>query len=226
MYKVAALLPMKANSERVKAKNFRNFNGKPLFQWVLDTLLSVESIEKIIINTDARHILLENGLSETNRILIRDRKPEICGDFVSMNLIIEDDIRAIAAETYIMTHTTNPLLSKTTIGNALQIYQDGLTKGYDSLFTANKMQTRFYKQSGEPINHDPNNLIRTQDLEPWYDENSNLYIFSSNSFKKTQARIGVKPIIYETPKIESADIDDQTDWMIAEAISKYLEKGV
>ena len=39
--KIVALLPMKANSERVVGKNFRDFNGKPLFRWILDTLLSV-----------------------------------------------------------------------------------------------------------------------------------------------------------------------------------------
>ena len=40
--RTVALLPMKANSERVKGKNFRSFNGKPLFRWMLDTLLSID----------------------------------------------------------------------------------------------------------------------------------------------------------------------------------------
>ena len=44
--KIVALLPMKANSERVKGKNFREFNGKPLFRWILDTLLAVEEIAR------------------------------------------------------------------------------------------------------------------------------------------------------------------------------------
>ena len=89
--KIVALLPMKANSERVKGKNFRDFNGKPLFRWILDTLLAVEEIDQVIINTDARAILAENGLVDSERVKIRDRKPEICGDLVSMNLILADD---------------------------------------------------------------------------------------------------------------------------------------
>ena len=52
--RVVALLPMKANSERVKGKNFKNFGGKPLFKWVLDTLISIDLIDEVIINTDAR----------------------------------------------------------------------------------------------------------------------------------------------------------------------------
>ncbi|MCE2915673.1 MAG: hypothetical protein LW768_09035, partial [Rubrivivax sp.] len=86
--KIVALLPMKANSERVVGKNFRDFNGKPLFRWILDTLLSVGDIDRVVINTDARGILAEHGLVDSDRVTIRDRKPEICGDFVSMNLVL------------------------------------------------------------------------------------------------------------------------------------------
>ena len=55
--KIVALLPMKANSERVKGKNFKIFNSKPLFRWMLDTLLAIKEIDQVIINTDAREIL-------------------------------------------------------------------------------------------------------------------------------------------------------------------------
>ena len=46
-YKTVALLPMKAHSARVKGKNFRIFAGKPLFRWILDTLISVGEIDKM-----------------------------------------------------------------------------------------------------------------------------------------------------------------------------------
>ena len=54
---------MKAHSERVKSKNFRSIAGKPLFRWVLDRLAQAPEIDRIVINTDARQILAENGLS-------------------------------------------------------------------------------------------------------------------------------------------------------------------
>lgn len=221
--KIVALLPMKANSERVKGKNFRDFNGKPLFRWILDTLLSVKEIDQVIINTDARHILLENGLSETDRIVIRDRKPEICGDFVSMNLVLADDIDNVDADVYLMTHTTNPLMSADTVRNSLKLFQEAQAKGEaDSLFTVDKFQTRFYRADCSAVNHDPDNLIRTQDLEPWFEENSNLYIFTEESFNTTHARIGKKPMMYEAPRFESIDIDDQADWDFAMVAAKYL----
>ena len=144
-HKIVALLPMKANSERVKGKNFRDFNGKPLYRWILDRLLKVEQIDQVVINTDAPAILQKSGLIENSRILIRDRKPAICGDMVSMNLIIADDIENVVADTFLMTHTTNPLLSIKTIQRALTAYQKATSNGTaDSLFSVNKIQTYIY----------------------------------------------------------------------------------
>src|SRR5690606_3570430 len=134
--RIVALLPMKANSERVKGKHFRDFCGKPLFRWILDTLLEVEEIEQVVINTDARPILAENGLVESDRIAIRDRKPEICGDHVSMNLVLADDVANVPADVYLMTHTTNPLMSADTIHGAIAAFLKAYAEGSaDSLFT-------------------------------------------------------------------------------------------
>jgi CMP-N-acetylneuraminic acid synthetase len=223
--RIVALLPMKANSERVKGKNFRDFGGKPLFKWVLDTLLSVAEIDLIVINTDARHILAQYGLIDNERILIRDRNEEICGDLISMNLIIKDDIKNIDSDIYLMTHTTNPFLSRHSVEAAIEKFQIAVkAKGADSLFTVNKVQDRFYDVDVQPINHDPANLIRTQDLDPWYQENSNLYLFSKDSFFKTGARIGANPTMLVTAPYESTDIDTPDDWELGEVMVEYYRK--
>ena len=223
MKSLVSLLPMKAHSARVSGKNFKTLGHKPLFKWILDTLVSVDEVELIVINTDAREILGENGLKDgygNGKVLVRDRREEICGDFVPMNEIIADDISAVAAQTYMMTHTTNPFLSAVTIKRCLQTYLEALRSGgADSLFTVNKIQTRFYREDGSAVNHDPQVLLRTQDLEPWFEENSNLYLFSQESFEKTQARIGSAPVMFETPPLESVDIDTPEQWELAAALA-------
>jgi CMP-N-acetylneuraminic acid synthetase len=223
--RIVALLPMKANSVRVSGKNFRDFCGKPLFRWILDTLLEVEEIDQIVINTDARHILAENGLVDTDRITIRDRKPAICGDHVSMNLVLADDLANVPADLYLMTHTTNPLMSADTIRQAIAAFTEAQAAGKaDSLFTVDKVQTRFYRADCSPVNHDPYNLIPTQNLEPWFEENSNLYIFTDSSFARTNARIGKQPMMFEGPYFESIDIDTPTDWDFAVVAARYLQE--
>jgi len=224
MNSITALLPLKANSTRVPRKNFRSFCGKPLYRWMLDTLLSLKEIDQIVINTDARQDLIALGLPDDSRVVIRDRRAQICGDDVSMNRIIEDDIASIQSDTYLMTHTTNPLLESVTIRNAMATYYDERDKNrHDSLFTVNRIQTRFYRKDGIPVNHDPKDLIPTQNLEPWFEENSNLYIFSKNSFQATGNRIGQNPFLYESPPLTSMDIDTEKDWAMATAMQKITE---
>lgn len=223
--RIVALLPMKAHSARVSGKNFRDFCGKPLFRWILDTLLSVDEIDQVIINTDARDILADHGLVDNDRVHIRDRKPEICGDFVSMNFVLADDVANVDADIYLMTHTTNPLMKAETVRGALSAFRAARAEGRaDSLFTVDKIQTRFYRADCSPVNHDPDNLIRTQDLEPWFEENSNLYIFTRESFAKTNARIGKQPMMYESAKFESIDIDTPADWDFAVVAADHLLK--
>jgi len=223
--RLAALLPIKEHSERIADKNFSHLAGKPLFRWILDTLLSIDAIDEIVINTDARRRLEEDGLSDTARVRIRDRVPELCGDLVSMNLVLADDIASVPADVYLMTHATNPLLRAETIEAAVAAYFAATAAGSaDSLFSVSRFQSRFYAASGEPINHDPTKLIRTQDLEPWFEENSCLYLFTAESFRRTGARIGVRPTMYETPRRESVDIDDLESWELAEALARGMDR--
>lgn len=227
--KLTALLPMKAHSARVTSKNFRMIAGKPLFRWVLDALAATPEIDRVVINTDARSILADNGLKDgdyNGKVMIRDRKPEICGDFVSMNLVLGDDIANVPSDYYLMTHTTNPLLSVKTIRTMIKEFDEALSAGKaDSLFTVTRRQTRFYTPEGAPINHDPANLIRTQDLPPYMEENSVCYLFTPESFAKTDARIGEKPILYATPPLESVDIDEKSDWFMAESLLMRVAAG-
>lgn len=219
---LVALLPLKAHSERVPGKNFRPLAGKPLVRWILDTLLNVASVDLVVINTDAATLLNDLGVEASDRVLIRERKPELCGDMVSMNLVLADDVEAVDAERYLMTHTTNPLISAATIESSLSAFEN--SAGADSLFSVNKTQTRFYREDGRPVNHDPDNLVRTQDLEPWFEENSCIYLFTKESFNRSRARIGNAPVMFETPPLESIDIDVASDWFLAEAIAEKLAR--
>ena len=192
---------------------------------MLDRLVNIPEIQRIIINTDAREKLVSFGLLDCEKVIIRDREQHLCGHDVSMNLIIQDDLDHVVADTFLMTHATNPLLEVSTIRQALKSYKNALNNGFDSLFTVNRFQTRFYDIQAQPINHDPNELLKTQDLAPWFEENSNLYIFSKESFYTTRSRIGSRPFLFETAKYESVDIDNPSDWEFAEMAMKFALEG-
>jgi len=220
--KVTALVPVKDHSERVENKNFRDFCGKPLYHHIVNTLDRVYAVDEIVMNTDSPRIIAEApGLSRKVKII--KRPEELCGDYVSTNRIFEYDLSQTEADIYIQTHSTNPILKAETIAKAVAKFIS-IEDEYDSLFSVNKYQSRFYMHDGAAINHDPENLIRTQDLQPMYEENSSLYVFTKESFKQKGRRIGVKPFMFVTPPIESIDIDDELTFRIAELLALYASK--
>lgn len=215
---VTALLPMKGHSERVPNKNIRLFNGKPLFYHVLASLQNSEYIDQIIINTDSSKIA--ELAKEFSKVVINERPQEICGDFVSMNDIINYDIQKSNKEYFIQTHSTNPLLTTKAIDKGIVSFFKNIEK-FDSVFSVTKLQTRLYTKGAKPLNHNPQELLRTQDLEPLYEENSNFFIFSKESFSKAgNKRIGLTPNMLELDKLEAIDIDEPQDFILAEAIQK------
>ena len=219
MLKLTALLPMKAHSERVANKNIKSFCGRPLYHAVLTALLQSEYIDKVVINTDS-DIIKNDALKNFERVIIVDRPKEIQGDFVSMNDIIAYDLSKIEGDHFLQTHSTNPLLQSSTIDLAIETYFKSLNQ-FDSLFSVTKLQTRLYWKDGIPVNHNPDELLRTQDLPPVYEENSNFYIFSKESFADAGgSRIGRKPQMFEINKLEAVDIDEPEDWEIAEILYK------
>ncbi len=131
-----------------------------------------------------------------------------------MNNIILYDISLIDADFYLQTHSTNPLLTTNTISRAIETFlQDGK---HDSLFGVTRLQTRLYSSDGRPLNHDPDLLLRTQDLSPVYEENSTIYIFTRDIMKKKKSRIGYHPLMFEVRREEAIDIDEEIDFLFAE----------
>lgn len=211
---------MKGNSERVPNKNLKNFSGKPLYHRTLDTLLKSKYVESIIVNTDCPKI--ENDLNHNylDKVTIHKRPESIIGNYVSMNKVIEYDLSKLNSNFYIQTHSTNPLLLTKTIDNAIEKFLS-FKKDYDSIFSVSRTQKRFYNQNSIPLNHDPNMLV-TQHLNPIFEENSCFYIFSKESFLSNNSRIGSRPFMYEIDKVQSIDIDEIEDFMIAEAVFNLL----
>jgi len=223
--KVKALLFMKAYSERVPGKNMRSLCGRPLFHWILDALNESGAVNEIIINTDSVEIA-ENA-QKYFEVTIHTRPAYLLN--IQSNeayQIMEYDLNKTEGEYFIQTHSTNPLLKPQTIKAALEVYFEKRDQN-DSLFSVTPLQTRLFDYKFKAINHDPNNLIKTQNLPYIYEENSCLYIFSRESFFENKNRIGKNPYLFPIDKYEAVDIDDNYDFLVAEILMKErLNKAV
>ncbi|MFZ5884729.1 MAG: cytidylyltransferase domain-containing protein [Chloroflexota bacterium] len=218
MTKLTALVPMRHHSQRVPGKNYRPLAGKPLYQHIIETLLAVPEIDQIVVDTDSEPVL--NGLRERFPQVQTIVRPEhLRADDIPMNEILIHDTAQFPADFYLQTHSTNPLLKAETISRAIQLLLANYPK-HDSLFSVTRWQTRFYDKDGRAVNHNPRELLQTQDLPPLYEENSCIYIFTRANLLKNRHRIGDRPLMFEIPRLEAVDIDEESDFQLADILMR------
>lgn len=213
--KTVAVVPMKLNNRRLPQKNTKLFtNGKPLCHYILSTLLTVPRIDDVYVycsNPDIKEFI-PDGVKYLKRSESLDQ------DTTKMNEVLKCFADDVLADIYVMTHTTAPFISAESISKGLKAVLNG---NYDSSFAAKKLQDFLWKD-GQPFNYALDSIPRTQDLSPLYEETSGFYIYRREVITELDRRIGNKPYIVEVGEIESTDIDEEEDFMIADAIYNFL----
>jgi CMP-N-acetylneuraminic acid synthetase len=214
--RIAALVPMRHDSERVPGKNYRPLGGRPLYHHIIDALRSCPEISEIVIDTDSPMIQADAAASFP-AVTVLERPERLRAGTVPMNDVLLNDVRLVAADLYLQTHSTNPLLRPATISMAIGTFLEGRDR-YDSLFGVTRLQTRLWSADGTPLNHDPAVLLRTQDLPPLFEENSCIYLFTRELLEERGTRIGSRPLLFEIPRDEAWDIDEEIDFEVVSAL--------
>lgn len=220
--RLVALVPMRHSSERVPGKNYRLFAGRPLYHYIIEALLESACFDQVVIDTDSPTIMAD-AATHFPKVLVLARPEHLRDGAIPMNDVLLHTAGQVAADYYLQTHSTNPLLSAATIACAVDTFLAQLDT-HDSLFSVKRLQTRLWDAAGKPLNHDPERLLRTQDLSPVFEENSCIYLFSRQILHQRGNRIGARPQLFEMDPLESWDIDVESDFRIAELL--YVHRNV
>jgi CMP-N-acetylneuraminic acid synthetase len=216
---VTALVPMRHHSERVAGKNYRPFAGRPLYHHIVESLRSCSSISEILIDTDSPAIMEDAGRHFPS-VRLLERPEHLRAGTIPMNDILLYDVQHTDAQILLQTHSTNPLLRATTIEEAVKTFLSKYPK-WDTLFSVTRLHTRLWDKLGRPINHNPHELLRTQDLPPVYEENSCIYIFPRTVLEQRRNRMGERPYLFEIESMEAVDIDEESDFILAEQLYQW-----
>lgn len=213
--KIVAIVPMKLNNTRLPQKNTKSFtNGKPLCYYILNTLLKIKKIDEVYVYCSNENI--KEYIPEGVKFL--KRSASLDTDKTSMNEVLKAFADDVFADIYVMTHTTAPFISAESIEKGLDAVLSGMN---DSSFAAKKLQDFLWK-NGTPFNYSLENIPRTQDLDPLYEETSGFYIYERYVINELGRRIGQSPFIVEVNEIEAVDIDEKEDFEIADAIYNHM----
>lgn len=220
---IVAFVPMRHHSVRVPGKNYRELAGKPLFHHILETLLAVNEIGQVVVDTDSP-VVMDGVRANFPQVQLIERPEHLRADTVPMNEILMHDTAQFPADLYLQTHSTNPLLRAETISAGIRALVNKYP-AYDSLFGVTRLQVRLWDQLARPVNHNPAILLRTQDLPPIYAENSCLYLFTRQTLAQRRTRIGERPLMYAIPNDEAQDIDDELGFQVADLLLSHRLKN-
>lgn len=209
--KTVAFVPIKLNNQRTPGKNTKKFDdGKALVTVFLETLVKVKEFDDIFVFCSDESIkeYLVPGVKFLKRPKFLDTQTATPQD------IISEFMKIISADVYAVCHCTSPFVTAEHVSECVHKVWD---EGYDSAFTGEKIQ-RLMWFNGKPLNFDPANIPRTQDLPVYYNEVSASYVFKKEVFTKLRRRIGENPYIVSLSGAECIDIDYPEDFEIANAV--------
>lgn len=217
MKKVVAFVPIKLNSERLPNKNITPFtNGEPLISYILNTLLKVKNVDEIYVYCSDEKIkeFLPDGVK------FLKRSTRLDSSHVKFNEVLTSFAKDVESDIYVLTHATAPFIEAKSFEEGIEKLKSG---EYDSAVGVQKVQ-EFLWMNNKPLNYDLDNIPRTQDLPLIYAETCGLFIYNRDLIINKERRIGDRPYFVELSKIESIDINEKEDFILADSIYQTLKK--
>ena len=214
--KIVAIVPIKSKSKRVKNKNFKLINKRPLYEFLLSKIKKC-NFDEIYVDSDSpiiKKYCIKNNLKFIQRL------PKLAKDNANGNDLLNYHARIINADIYFQLFITAPLLKVSTINKCIKILKNN--KKYDSILTAQKIFSWFWFNNN-PVNYKPRILPRSQDAKPIVQETTGLYGIRKKILKKIKCRIGKKPYFYFVNKNESIDLDTEEDF---EYLKYYVKENL
>lgn len=212
---IKALIPVRAGSQRVKNKNIRPFAGSSLLEIKIKQMHRIKELDGVIVNSDSDEML---ELAESFGAEIFKREAYYATSEISANLFYQNIAENFNGDVILLSNVTSPLIKDETIVNLIKTYYDNLNK-YDSITTGTIVK-EFLWQNNKPLNYNPRNKPRSQDLPEIISLNHAIGIMKKETMVDAKDIVGFNPLIVPIEKEEAIDIDNEIDFEFAEFMYK------
>jgi YrbI family 3-deoxy-D-manno-octulosonate 8-phosphate phosphatase len=214
--KITAVIPVRKGSVRCKNKNIRNFWNINILKLKIEILKKVENISEIIVSTDC-DIMLEEALKQNVKVHKRDvyYASSKCPNYEYWTHIAEN---VGLYENFMMVNAVSPLINSELIQSFVQKYIDNKFK---NMVTVNN-QKKFFCNSitTEGINFDSKKTPNSQDLIPLSEITFGICIATRNDIIENKCIYGKDPVFFNLDSVSGIDIDDNSDFIMAELLYK------
>jgi len=219
------MIPVRLGSTRVKNKNLRKINEKALIQYIIDSAKKSKYFDEIYINSEAQ---IFNHVADQNDILFYKRNEDLASDTATNDDFALDFMENVDCDILIQLLATSPFIISHDINGFIE---QMLENKYDTMISVSDVKIEsVYKN--KPINFDQKKKTPpSQLLEPVKAYACGIMGWNTDNFKKNIEKYGAayhggdgKIGFYELKGFSTVDIDNEEDFILAEAIAESLEK--
>ncbi|MDO1502191.1 pseudaminic acid cytidylyltransferase [Winogradskyella maritima] len=220
--KSLAIIPARGGSKRIPRKNIKNFLGKPIIAYSIETAIKSRLFDEVMVSTDDEEIA--RVASDYGASVPFFRSKENADDFSTTIDVITEVVnnyedRGLTYENTCCLYACAPFITVGHLENALKILH---LQSYDCIFPVSKYGHPI--QRALRLNDDgriemisPQHMqTRTQDLENRYHDLGQFYFFKTQKIVSQKALWNDNTGFIEMSEMDCHDIDTEEDWKIAE----------
>lgn len=219
--KSIAIITARGGSKRIPRKNIKEFCGKPILAYSIEAAIQSGVFDTVMVSTDDREIADIAVKYGAEVPFLRSEKT--ANDFatttdVLFEVLNEYEKRGEHYEVGCCIYPTAPFVT----GEKLREGVEALTNsGADTLIPVVPFsyppQRAMVIRDGQLLFRQPEYLVsRSQDLETHYHDAGQFYLFYTESYRKNGNLLLGKILPLVVSELEVQDIDNLTDWEIAE----------
>ncbi len=218
--KILYLILARGGSKRLPKKNIKLLKGKPLICYTIDSAIGVTSADNIYVSTDDDQII---NVVENYGIPVPFKRPsKLATDEASSEEVIFHAINFYEKkhgklDTVVLLQPTSPLRTTKHLKEALTLYN----KNINMVVSVTKEDVNLFTNTFKEIKDGFLNKLIPDNLETTkvYKYNGAIYIINVDALKKyKKLPLFDKIVKYEMDKTNSIDIDELSDWLMAEQI--------
>jgi len=221
--KIVGEIPARYGSKRVKNKNLKLINGKPLICYAIEAAKETKKLTEVYVNSEHNAI---GNLGIENGVKFYKRAPELANDAATSDEFNYDFIKGVKADVLVMINPVSPLLGSEDIDGAISFF---LENDYDTVITIREEKLQAFCKS-KPINFNPDGMLpKTQDIAPIQICTWSVCIWRAKTFIKSYEEKGYavfsgKLGFYPLSFLKSIKISTEDDFKLAEALLQYKDK--
>jgi pseudaminic acid cytidylyltransferase len=224
-----AIIPARGGSQRIPKKNIKDFFGKPIIAYTIETAIKSGLFDEVIVSTDSQEIadvskvygatvpFLRSDINSNSYATLTDVLIEVIHKYSEKEIEI-DSICCIL-----------PTAALITQARLLEAYTKFIEKKLGSLVPVIKfscpIQRALKSSEGLIKMREPEfTKYRTQDLETYYYDSGQFYWVKSQVILNENSIFTQNTGYIELEDVEAQDVDNAIDWEMLEIKYNYLKK--